>query len=244
MSYPAPVEFELKLPLDGPTCEEHIRYALSLELPFVGDAPAQDRGRLDIIASGPSSKDHRPGGDSLAVNGALRGRNPTYWAACDPQEELIQFLDDPPEETTYLLATKVHPNVFDRLVGLGRRVAVWHCDDYALPDDADPMAIIPCAVSITLCSFPLACMLGYRDIHTYGWDGCYLGGEGYAHPQKHDQTPITVTLGDRAFPTTVSWACEAEDAVARLTLDQGLYDLTAHGPGLHGAVLRHKGLAA
>lgn len=234
----SPIEFDIRTPLDGPSIKRHIKSALRRKLP--GVVQGTGKGRVSIVASGPSAQ--IPEGPTAAINNAINlfKTPPTYWVGCDPQSQLADFLpDDPPEGTTYLVASKCHPAVFDRLKD--RNVVIWHVDDYPTPEPR-----MPCAVSVTLCAMSLLWFLGYDDIHTYGWDGCYIDGKGYAQPQAHEQSNITVCLDeDRAFPTTHSWALEGEDARTQLywVRRNGLYDLTVHGPGFFGALMQHFELA-
>src|SRR4051812_23421948 len=106
-------------------------YALSLGLPEADGGPLK---HLTVVANGPSAR-HLPlwpEGDTLALNGALKlfrtkGASPTYWAGCDPQPMVADFLDDPPDSTIYFVASKCDKAVFDALKG--RDVRLWHIAD-------------------------------------------------------------------------------------------------------------------
>lgn len=194
------------------------------------------RRKLTIIANGPSARGVdvaliRP---TLAVNGALKlfldqGLAPDYWAVCDPQELVADFLpDDPPMETVYLVASKCHPKVFDKLKG--RKVFIWHvgiADGPPVPG----MIRIPSSSSITVTATWLMFRMGYADFEYHGWDGCFMDGRHHA-TDNSDWSGVRVTgfnfggvevddpdvkggrmvEGGRNFPTTRTWIAEMKGA--------------------------------
>lgn len=241
----AEVQFEILTPCDAETVQANIAHALSLDLP---EADAEPLKRLTIIANGPSAREAPLHGPTLAVNGALSlfmntGRLPTYWAACDPQELVADFLPArPPKAITYLVASKCHPKVFEKLRGCD--VRLWHIDDQPLPEDT---RAVPVASSVTLCITSLMRRLGYRAFDFYGWDGCYeeIASGVIAHHgsdatlSRYPEDTLTVFVGatataegftgGRPFRTTRTWAAEAQDAM--LQLQMGDYEVTIHGDG-------------
>src|SRR5882757_3181008 len=123
-----PIYFQEVLPCDDAHLAHNVAHALTLGLPGVDQEPL---GVLNIVASGPSAAKADFEGIGvgfsgpvlaaqpvLAVNGALkvlldRGIIPHWWAACDPQALVADFLPDiPPVSTTYLVAAACDPAVF------------------------------------------------------------------------------------------------------------------------------------
>lgn len=225
------VEFETVVPVDDAGLAANVTACLALGLPEVGYAlPRADR--LTIVANGPSALYAPHDGPTLAVNGALGlfEQGPTWFAGCDPQEHLADFLKDPPRETVYLIASKCHPAVFEALKH--RTVLVWHVDDHAtwdLVQDRDP---IMSGVSITICAFELMSRFGFRGFDTWGWDGCYLDGRDHAVPQRIVPTNITMEVGPKTFATTTTWALEGQNAHQKLSE----LDISIHGGGMIGAI--------
>lgn len=215
------VDFEYLTPLDDATCRDHIRQNLARRLP-----EALTRKKLTVIASGPSAKyaDLRCLSDTLALNGALKlftneGLHPTFWACCDPQEIVSDFLpDNPPKETVYVVASKCHPKVFDKLKD--RYVVVWHLRDY----DAEGRSRIALASSVTISATWLMHRGGYTDFEYWGWDGCFMDGKHHATSDsdwsKVDRLHLNYggelkdgeIIGGRIFETTRTWAAEAKGA--------------------------------
>lgn len=210
------IEFAIQTPLDGEKIARHIAHAKALGLPEADGRPLRT---LRVVAAGPSARDAPLDGPTLALNGALstftaKGLAPTWWAACDPQERVADFLSHTPESTTYLVASKCHPAVFEVLKG--RDVRVWHIDDHPVFGRA-----VSSAVSVTLTAMSLMARLGWRRFEVWGWDGCFQGGAHHAGAIYDEDAPeniVTLEIGERAFCTTPTWAAEAKDAEAQLSI--------------------------
>ena len=187
MSLGGDIEFAIRTPVSEEQLAANVADCLSRGLPEVEFSSPQ-LATLTILANGPSAREYDFGGPTLALNGALklcveRGVAPEYWAACDPQEHVADFLQHAPAETSYLVCSKCHPSVFEALKD--RRVLVWHLDDFGpwdLIKDRNPVSL---GVSITIVAFELAERLGYSTFETWGWDGCYVGGQSHAMAQEH-----------------------------------------------------------
>lgn len=236
---PSEVEFEIRTPTDDAGLVRNVEHALSLGLPEIVTGPHRSQ-RLKIIANGPTARSAPLGGPTLALNGALRsclsrGVAPAWWAACDPQPLVADFLAEAPEATTYLVASKCDPAVFRALKG--RNVLLWHIDDFATWDLVKDRNPVSTAVSITICAFELGERLGFSRFETWGWDGCYIDGLDHASPQAHRATDIENEVGDQVFSTTTSWALEAQDAYHKFSLTPR--DVEIRGPGMIGAILRY-----
>lgn len=235
----APIEFEVCLPdADIPA---HVQSALARGLPELGvRVPRGDA--LKIIANGPSARNAPLDGPTVALNGALKlftdaGRAPTYWAAVDPQAMVAGFLTDAPRETTYLVASKCHPSVFDALAD--RKVIVWHADDPSTWDVVKHKLPVAAVCTVTLTVFEVMHRLGFRTFETWGWDGCYIGGAAHASGQGTSGDFRTIKVGSRRFDTTTNWALEAQAAHRYLNLVPR--DVTVVGPGMIGAILNFLG---
>lgn len=214
--------FEAILPVSDDVCRQQIRQNLKLGLPNISP-----RNPLTIIANGPSAHGVNLKAiytHTLAVNGSIKlfldqGIFPTYWAACDPQECVADFLpENPPHGTTYLLGSKCHPSVFHKL--RNNDVLVWHLRDH----EAFDQLRVPLCCSITLCATWLMYRQGYTDFDYWGWDGCFMDGKHHAaHEADWSTKPVLhmnyggtvvdgLVVGGRDFSTTRTWAAEAKAA--------------------------------
>ncbi len=232
------IVFDLITPLNEPTIRRHIRQSLARGLPEAVGEPET----LTIVAGGPSALGAPLEGPTVALNGALaaaftpKGVAPTYYAACDPQELVAGFLRDPPTETAYFIASKCHPAVFDALEG--RDVRLWHVSDY-VPGG------IACAPSITLTALSLFAKLGWRKFEVWGWDCCYRNGKHHAGDQPHVGDDRQLTVGDRTFHTTTTWAAETQDALYVIAMLEWLgCEIVIQGDSMVEAIRRFRAASA
>ncbi len=239
-----PVTFgEPVTPLDGAALREHTSVVLGHRLPELPEFTYPRSGTIRIVANGPSARSApvEAGGPTIAINGALdlfvrRDMAPTYWAACDPQELVVDFLADAPPHTEYLVASKCHPRVFERLLSLGRKITVWHVDESATDLRMIGLHPVRSATSITVTIFDVLERLGWRSFETWGWDGCFMDGRHHAGDQDHDAQVIELDVAGQKFQTTGTWALEAQDADARLR--HCPYPVAICGGGMIGAILQ------
>lgn len=205
-----PVEFQIRTPIADDIVKRQIKHSRSLGLPEMDGA---ERSRINIVANGPGARGVRFEGPTLAINGAIslfsRDNPPTMWAACDPQALVADFLTDPSPKTTFLVASKCHLSVFERLEGYD--VRLWHINDQPIPG----VRAVPCAVSVTLCAMILMHRLGYRRLDIWGWN-CAFADDGSHHAGPSGEAKwdrIEVDVGGKVFNTSTSWAAEAQDAL-------------------------------
>jgi hypothetical protein len=233
------ITFDVKTPVANAGLTANVRHALSLGLPELRDFEYAWEGAIKVIANGPSARQADLSGKTLALNGALKlftdkGLAPTYWACCDPQELVADFLENAPIQTTYLIASKCHPKVFDRLKG--RNVILWHVnEDGEAGKIVSDRAPVSRAVSVTTCMFEVMARLGWRKFDCWGWDGCVLDGQEHAVSQANLGNHVEIEHLDVTYTSTPAWALEAEDAISAL---RGFpFPIRIHGGGFLGAVL-------
>ena len=211
------------LPVANDVCRQHADVNCNRGLP---EALGQRR-HLTVIANGPSARDvnlglHSP---TLALNGSIglftaQGIAPDFWACCDPQECVADFLPEHPDRyTTYFVASKCHPRVFDKLAQNHCRVRIWHLPDFPTAGKAHA----PLCSTITLCATWLMFRQGFTDFDYYGWDGCFMDGRHHTIGDADwGEPPLYINydgkvvngeiVGGRTFATTRAWALEAEGA--------------------------------
>jgi uncharacterized Rossmann fold enzyme len=118
-------------------------------------------------------------------------RVPTYTAICDPDPVMANYLRRPNLDTTYLLASQCDTTVFDALEG--QNIVQWHCwpigvaDQAAkdfLQDHTPGWVAIGGGCTIGLRALTLALMMGYTEIHFFGFDSCMgmTDDEHHAYP--------------------------------------------------------------
>lgn len=234
-----PIAFDIVVPTTNAALNENVRHALTLGLPEADNRLAP----LNIVANGPSARGLKFKGSTLAINGALNlpcfaKKPPDMWIACDPQELVADFIVSPSRKTTFLVASKCHPAVFERLKGFDIRL--WHLSDVEFTKGR----VVPCATSVTLTALLLAQRLGARNIDVYGWDCCFAE-DGAHHAAGSDLNPnnakIDVRVGPeewgKEFKSTPTWCLEAQEAVNVLPLLRWAgVDVVIHGDGMVRAI--------
>ena len=151
--------------------------------PSVEETIADARGFKHTMACGSSH-------DYIVKSGIV----PEYCAICDPDPIMANYLRSPQRETKYLVSTHADKSVFDALEGMP--IALWHCGpiDEKLLNEIDPgWHAVGGGCTVGLRGLSIAIMLGYSNIHFFGFDSC-LGFEDKHH--AYDFTDESESLGD------------------------------------------------
>ena len=251
-----PIEFSVTTPGDPTELAERMARNEARGLP-----DATPHKSVIIVSSGPSAhsealwwriRTERP--ITLALNGGLelfaqRGIAPTYWACCDPQELVNEFIPEhPPLKTRYLLATKCPESLFARLQDEGCAIETWRVDELSAPLDK---LRTPCAVSITLVAQSLMRYRGFTRFEHYGWDCCFVDGEHHASKQPEpdaERMPFAIETEDGQTVYRCEligpWLAELRDAgLQAYNLHTMGYEIVVHGPHAVAQILRVRGLA-
>ena len=215
-------------------------------------------GTVSLVGSGPSVKDTYKDlqGDVIAINGAIgflldKGIVPK-WAMLWDAADIVERFAVPHSEITYLVASRCHPKVFDRLRDC--KIVVWHASGdlniVELMNRPEVIAKQPCeeplinggTAGVTRCML-LATTLGYRDIHIFGGDSSYAE-DGSTHVAGGSLVPeknVIISLGDNPpsyFRTTPEWCAQVEEYRALYTIltCTNNVKLDVHGEGLMRAM--------
>lgn len=244
----------MRLAFDMQACATNEEMVTNLEATLlrgyisINDLLGACSGTVSLVGSGPSIKStvHELVGDVFAINqsvGWLLEQKivPKYAMFWDAAEIVAKFAVPHPD-ITYLVASRCHPAVFERLAGCN--VMVWHAGgDHDINDQLfkrnildEPM--IPGGSAGITRAICFANVLGYRDIHIFGGDSSY-GDDGNTHivgslvPEKD----IMVSVGSnppRWFRTTPEWCAQVNEYLAiYATLAQSpLNKIEVHGTGM------------
>lgn len=145
----------------------------------------QNKGSKSIalVGGGPSLKNNielLKTFDTILVCGSPndyiieQGIVPTYVAVCDPDAIMAKYLTKLDKRVTYLVASGCNDAVFEALKD--HNLVMWHChsDEYAQQmQAADPEYFgVGGGCTIGLRGLSIAVILGYQDIHFFGFDSC------------------------------------------------------------------------
>lgn len=216
------------------------------DLPWLDYVPAHD-GHAVIVGGGPSMAGfldeifwrQDQGQDIFALNNsycllfANNDRVPRYQVLVDARKESTYFLGAGPE---WLLASQCHPSAFD---DPHMDYTVWHSNAPGaaehLPDNGKPAHMIGGGSTVGLSAMVLAYVLGYREIHLYGYDSSVSDGSHHAYnqPQNDGDIIVDVDAGGKRFRAAAWMVQQAQEFVplAQWLMEEGC-TITVHGEGL------------
>jgi Protein of unknown function DUF115 len=219
--------------------------------------------RIALVGGGPSLKDSAfelIDFHTIMVCGSAHdwvqehcSRVPKYCAVCDPDPVMANYLRNPNKETTYLIASQCNPEVFDALDGYN--VIQWHCwpigaaDEDAkqyLQDHSPGWVAIGGGCTIGLRGITLAMMMGYEDMHFFGFDSCMtMENDHHAYPFTDptreflgDVYDVRIGMGQVNGPDAKLYRvagyqlAQAEHYRQTLQAFGNAFRPTFHGPGL------------
>lgn len=209
-----------------------IRTNMARGLPALpGRAPAHSRAMV-LCCYGPSLADTwrlaaATPGDLWTVSGAHhfmlgKGVKPAFHTDVDPRDHKAKFVEAPTcDSTHFYIPSRASPRYFDNL--RDRNVTLYHLrckDEVSTITAIDPKAYI-CRSAITagLCAVMLGTILGYREFHLFGMDGCATDGRKYLgeHPNAAEPFDCLVEIHGRTFATNMLMLLALNDFFAIAT---------------------------
>ena len=171
---------------------DNVRLNINRPYPWFHNNPTLNKpktGKIALIGGGPSIKDtinDIVDYDNTIVCGSAHDwtqkhliKPPDYCAVCDPDPVMANYLRHPNKDTKYLISSHCNDTVFEALKGYD--VIMWHCwpignadqavADY-LQEHTPGWVAIGGGCTVGLRSLTIALMLGYSDIHFFGFDSC------------------------------------------------------------------------
>lgn len=218
----------------------NIEASLRRGLPML--KPNTCNGAISIAGAGPSLAETYKDlvGAVLACNSAHdyligNGVKPKYAMLWDANPIMADMFT-PCDGVTYLIATRCHPSVFEKLKG--NEVVMWHAlgDDELMPllykYKREEMMVAGGSSSV-LRATHVAGAFGYKDQHLFGVDSCYRDKETHVagSPILHER--LNMQCCGKAFQVAPWMAKQAEEfkAIAPILKENGV-KLTVHGTGL------------
>lgn len=193
-------------------------------------------GQMVIVGSGPSVSEyadeirgHRAAGRPImAVKGAHewlieQGVPPDVAVSMDSQSRSVKFFKSKRQDVSYLLATKVHPDVFDHLSDC--QVVRWHG---WMGDESDDLAppgacMVGGGSTSGLRAITLAWLMGFRRVWLYGFDSCLRGRQMRVDGSELQQWAMPLQAG----PTAKMRTCDAALASQALEFQEMTFGILA-----------------
>jgi len=246
-----------------PIVEENTRINIARDLPKLHHRPDYGmwKGRpLAIVGGGPSLKttlcELREFSDVMVCGSAHdyvvgHGIIPKYAVACEPNnapgDSVLDFIRNPQKQTEYLFSTSCHPTVFENMADF--KVCMWNnaggVDDKVFNNEPS----VNGGCTVTLRAIYLAIVLGYHDLHMFGFDSsfendienhAYFSGPG---DEKNWGQWLWVRVGDefgRQFKTTRGWIAQAFHFQQMLEHTGWMFNPVIHGDGLIAEIMHQR----
>jgi len=215
-----------------------------MEVMILGGGPTMNKFENDI-------KQKRAEGVKLiTLNGSYNwaldhGLTPSAQIVVDAREFNKRFTKPVVEGCKYLIASQVHPEVFE---GLPKdRTFIWHNNPALISDILNEQYpefwhCVPGGSTVLLRAIPLLRMLGYKRFHLYGCDSCLAKKKHHAYPQpendKGQVIPVTVNPGGKVFFCNPWMISQAEEMIELIKALGDEIELEIYGDGLLAQILK------
>lgn len=251
---------------------DNVRINIERKLPWFHDflkpktesSPSLKEARIALVGGGPSIKATTfelidftttiACGSSHDWLQEHSPRKPSYCVVCDPDPVMANYLRCPNHDTTYLVSSHCNPSVFDALVG--HEIVMWHCWPIGSGNDEARLFLNEktpgwCAVgggcTVGLRSLSIALMMGYKEIHFFGFDSCLGMSDDDHHAYPFTDTTkeflgdiydLMIGMGSENGPVIKKYRvagyqlAQAEHYKQMLQAFGHLFKPVFHGPGL------------
>jgi hypothetical protein len=211
-----------------------------------------------ILAGGPSLNDQKTvdeirwnrtaGMPMVCVNGTYRwalerGLKPSALVILDAREECADFITEIVPGCQYLIASQASPKVLEKLQF--ERTFLWHSGIHgeaqkAVLDVFGAYFPVYGGCTVVLRAIPLLRMLGFWQMHLYGFDSCISAAGHHAYPQKQNDTDqvIPVSCGGRTFECAPWMLSQAQEFMEMVGFLGDEVSLAVHGDGLIAHIIK------
>lgn len=230
------------------TLAANVAKRLDSDLPRLHRLPGYGKfkpGPLALVAGGPSlnkTLDELREIPTKMVCGSAHdhlvslGIIPDYAVVCDADAITVNWLKNPVPSCKYLIASCCHDNLFNRLEGFD--VTIWNNAGIDFSNfRGEP--VIQGGCTVTLRAMNVALVLGYLDLHFFGFDSSFENEDHAYEAHADDRTPIEVQVGGkRVFKTTNTWLIQALHFQEQLRHTGWMFTPTVHGDGLIAEIMK------
>lgn len=245
------VQLKIAPNTDAETGIAQIKANLAVPRDVVTLQPANEQVAV-IVGSGPSAQEDLSlirqmvgyGALVFGLNGAARwlvqnGVQPHFGVLLDMREGNRRFVEGVKPRVGWFMASHCHPDV----VAAAETVALYHhgAEEYHehLPKGA---TVIGGGPTVGISAMYLACVMGFRRLHLFGYDSSFRGDQTHLLSQPVNEAegvPMDVFVGARCFRTNVAMYAQAngfETACGVLQTGIPELEIHVHGDGLLPAI--------
>lgn len=248
----------LKCNVDDAVLYANVRAAIATGVPFIKPIPPHDGVAL-LVGGGPSIEGEFGDLAARKVNGATvfalngaghwlvdRGLVPDATIVLDARTHNARFVEGLPKQVKLYLAAQCDSSLFE--AGKDHDIIGWHVpfggnSDIPLTED---MILIGGSTTVGMRALRLVHVLGYREVHLYGYDSSFKDGFAHAYdqPENSNDRIRECVVNGRAFVSTAWMIRQADDFqfIAEGLMAEGMH-IHVHGDGLLPEVARALGQA-
>lgn len=206
-------------------------------------------GSVSFCGAGPSLADHlsevasRPVFAVNSAHGYLLGQGIVpHWTMIWDCAEVCADFAVPSRETKFLIGSRCHPRVFERLADCD--VYVWHAaGDHNIlaymEERGMKEPLVNGGTTGVTRGIYLAYALGYRDFHLFGADSSYREDATHVAGSLVYEQPLPVMMNGIWYKSTPQWAAQIEEMKIMYPMfrEGGGATMRAYDDGMMGAVM-------
>lgn len=182
--------------------------------------------------------------DYLMSNGII----PTYAGICDPDPLSINYYQKLDTEVKYLVASGCDSKIFEHLKK--HQIVMWHChsDAYKPEDIEEGYQAVGGGCTIGLRAINIALILGYNNIHLFGFDSCMSDDvESHAYQAEDVGTLYSIKVGNdneldyssKTFKVAGYQLAQAYNFIDMYKKCSDIFVPTIYGNGLLAAIIEN-----
>ena len=248
------VSFKVQPENDLAVLQSNVNQALDSNLPRLTDLSlGKESGPVAIVAGGPSLNDElenlRKFKGKIITCGSVHDFLieqkiiPNYHVIYDPHKTVTKFLKKPHLDVIYLVTSQADPTIYNVLAK--SKVYIWHALSLAGSSQINFRGEqeIPGGDGTVLRAWPLAGVLGFREIHFFGFDCSFPldcpSRHAYDYDMENGETvTTTVEKSGRRFFTTLWMLNQLDYFVKSLLVCHKQFDVFIHGDSLVAEVCK------
>jgi hypothetical protein len=163
------------------------------------------------------------------------GIKPDVQVIVDPRPQNVEFLEKQWADEV-LLASQCHPDLFERCKKIGYPVRLWHACTEGIEKYIKPESFrIGGGLTVGLSSLCLVHLLGFREIHLFGYDSSHAKGKSHAYsqPMNSGDEMVRAAVDNQVFDCSLAQAGQATEfkSVSKMLAEHGC-KFHVYGSGL------------
>ena len=233
---------------------DNIRYAMSLDLPYLPQIRRHDRIAV-FCSGGPSLEKNLPAVKALQHEGAYvfcvkhahdtlidNGIVPWGCVLLDPRDHVQDFVENPHPDVLYMVASMCHPTTLDQLLKYKASVILYHAhvgsgEEKVVKEHGGGL-LIGGGCSTAMRSVSILHSIGFWRLRLFGYDLQYEEEPDWTKKKSNgDPEFIKVMMNGKEFWTDAEKVAQGQD-FGRLMENEFEFEIEAYGDGMIPHILQ------